>query len=208
MTDHLKKIFLDTCARFSPNAPAIVFWKEIEEKYTGSKRYYHNLDHLSSMLQELERCQDLIHEWDCVTFALFYHDYIYKATAKDNEEKSALEATRKLRSLGLTESRIALVSEMILATKSHQSNKNDDINLFTDADLSILGSDQNKYSQYIQQIRKEYSIYPDILYKPGRRKVLKHFLEMPSIFKTSFFTTRFEEQARKNIVWEIGTLGQ
>jgi predicted metal-dependent HD superfamily phosphohydrolase len=39
-----------------------------------------------------------------------------------------------------------------------------------DADLSILGKDLDTYLAYTKMIRKEYSIYPDFLYKPGRKK--------------------------------------
>lgn len=52
---------------------------------------------------------------------------------------------------------------------------------------------------YTKQIRKEYSIYPDFLYKPGRKKVLEHFLQLENIFKTDYFKTKYEVQARKNI---------
>lgn len=203
MNERLRKIFLDTCASFSPNAPAHVLWKEIEEKYSHPKRHYHNLTHLSNMFNQLEQCESMIHDWDCVVFALFYHDYIYKSTAKDNEEQSAEEAKRKLSSLGFANSKISLVHELIIATKTHQQHQNPDINLFTDADLSILGSSRDEYDQYTKQVRQEYSIYPDILYKPGRRKVLQHFLDMPFIYKSEFFRHRLETIARQNIAWEL-----
>jgi predicted metal-dependent HD superfamily phosphohydrolase len=45
-------------------------------------------------------------------------------------------------------------------------------------------------------------MYPDFLYKPGRRKVLTHFLEMERIFKSDHFYQKYEEQARKNLLFE------
>ena len=79
-------------------------------------------------------------------------------------------------------------------------------NLFTDADLSILGSDSIAYKAYVENVRREYSMYPDFLYKPGRKKVLIHFLSVESIFKTNEFATRFEAQARKNVNDELSKL--
>jgi len=139
-------------------------------------------------------------------FALVYHDFIYSPTSKDNEEKSAREARKKLALLNVPPEKIRFVEELILATKNHVLNKSSDINLFTDADLSILGSAEDLYKIYSQQVREEYSIYPDILYKPGRKKVLQHFLEMTAIFKTDFFHDKLEAAARRNLENELREL--
>ena len=56
------------------------------------------------------------------------------------------------------------------------------------------------------QIRKEYSIYPDFLYNPGRKKALEHFLEHKFIFQTEEFRTQYETKARENIKREIELL--
>ncbi len=79
-------------------------------------------------------------------------------------------------------------------------------NLFTDADLSILGSDPDTYKVYSKQIRREYSIYPEIIYNPGRKKVLTHFLKMDKIYKTEEFSDRYELNARINIQTELNSL--
>jgi hypothetical protein len=66
--------------------------------------------------------------------------------------------------------------------------------------------DWETYLDYCQKVRKEYSIYPDLLYNLGRRKVLEHFLQMKMIFKTEAFFNRFEQNARQNIGREIREL--
>ncbi|MDX2245424.1 MAG: hypothetical protein SF052_01505 [Bacteroidia bacterium] len=78
-----------------------------------------------------------------------------------------------------------------------------DTNLFTDADLSILGQKREIYHAYSTNVRKEYAIYPDILYNPGRKKVLQHFLAMEQIFKTPHFQEKYEAQARANLEEEL-----
>jgi predicted metal-dependent HD superfamily phosphohydrolase len=114
---------------------------------------------------------------------------------------------RMLVTLGLPEPLVVRAAAHIRATQSHEPSNDPDTNLFTDADLSILGSSHERYKLYTQQVRREYRLYPDLLYIPGRRKVLAHFLAMPHIFKTDHFRERFEEQARINLAAELnGTL--
>ncbi|GAB5525289.1 MAG: hypothetical protein Roseis2KO_31610 [Roseivirga sp.] len=81
-----------------------------------------------------------------------------------------------------------------------------DTNYLTDIDLSVLGAAPEVYQNYTVAIRKEYSIYPGFLYKRGRKKVLKHFLEMEHIFKTELFREKYEDRARKNLQAELNSL--
>jgi len=178
-------------------------WQEIETNYSGKKRYYHNLSHLDNLLSQINEHKELIIEIDAVLFAVFYHDAVYDTLRQDNEEKSAELAGRRMKALNVPVETSTATENLILATKAHSNTDNGDINLFTDADLSILGAQPTAYEQYCQQIRKEYAIYPDIMYKPGRRKVLKHFLQMDRIYKTTAFYGKYERQARENMSMEL-----
>ena len=157
-------------------------WKELQRCYSASSRYYHNLTHIETLLHLAEEHQKFIRQKNLVSFAVFYHDIIYKTTRSDNEERSAAVATERLKELHVAEEEIDTVQEMILATKTHQLHQEEDVNLLVDFDLSILGADWEQYATYSQQIRKEYSLYPDVLYNNGRKKVLQHFLDRPSIY--------------------------
>lgn len=171
----LKNIFSDISGRYTTDIALInSLWTEIENNYSLKNRYYHNLIHLENMIYELESVRKIINDFDVVLFSVFYHDIIYKSTAKDNEEKSAEIAKERLEQLEVPSEISERIYSQILATKSH-STSDDDTNFLTDADLSILGKGWKEYENYIRQIRKEYSIYPDFLYKPGRKKVLQHF---------------------------------
>jgi len=144
-----------------------------------------------------------IAHWDMVLFALFYHDIIYKATRKDNEEKSAALAARRLQSISVPATTIKSCTTTIEATKNHAPGPDADTDYFTDADLAVLGQEWPVYADYCKRIRKEYAIYPDLVYKPGRKKVLQHFLKMERIYKTDYFFANFENQARQNIQREL-----
>ncbi|WP_248601256.1 HD domain-containing protein [Aquimarina muelleri] len=147
-----------------------------------------------------------IKNWDIALFALFYHDYIYNVLKQDNEEQSAKKAEKILNTLKIEKKDITLCSKIIIATKGHNISKNSDINYFTDADLSILGNDWKTYEEYYKNVRKEYKYYPDFVYNKGRIKVLHHFINMPTIFKTSHFYNKFEVQAKENLQREIDLL--
>lgn len=181
-------------------------WAEIENEHTDSSRHYHNLNHLNHLYDQLLKVKSEIKDWQTVILAIVYHDVVYKSTKSNNEEKSAEFATKRLQELEVPQVLIERVQEIILATKSHNISTKHDINLFTDADISILGQDWESYLVYTQQIRKEYAIYPDIMYKAGRKKVLTHFLEMNRLYKTAFFFDLYEETARLNIKKELRLL--
>lgn len=204
---NLKERFSALSLAFSPDQELIEkLWSEIEKNYSQKSRHYHNLAHLESMFSGLDAVNVRISNYLNISFSVFYHDVIYDSSSKSNEEKSADFAKERLQQLNLNETDISEIYHQILATKAHQNSDNKDLNYLLDADLSILGKDLETYIDYTLKIRKEYSIYPDLLYKPGRKKVLKHFLEMENIFKTDYFREKYEKQARKNIEWEIDNL--
>lgn len=203
----LKERFLQNCLKFSENRDLIEnLWLKIEKKHSEKGRFYHNLDHLENMFLELEAVKDQILNYTAITFSVFYHDIIYDATSRANEEKSAEFAVSRLEELNTDQAIIKEVFEQILATKTHQISNHHDTNYLLDADLSVLGKDPEAYRDYTQKIRKEYSFYPDLLYKPGRKKVLQHFLELESIFKTDYFKSKYEKQAKENIQSELNNL--
>lgn len=203
----LKNYFETLCSPFTENKQLInSLWNELETRYSEKGRYYHNLFHLENMFHELEAVKVNISDFKAIAFSVFYHDIIYDATSKSNEEKSAARAEKRLGELHINNDKITIISQQILATKSHQKSDHEDTNYLLDADLSVLGKDFKTYLEYTQNIRKEYSIYPDFLYRPGRKKVLRHFLELESIFKTEYFKEKYEVQAKENIAAELELL--
>lgn len=203
----LKETFIELLTNYTDDSSLInEQWLEIEKNYTNNKRYYHTLKHLENILSISIEIKDKINNWHCYLFTLFYHDIIYDSAQNNNEEKSAELAENRLKQLSVSPDIITLCKEQILATKSHVQSTNSDTNYFTDADLSILGQHWETYSTYFKNIRKEYAIYPDSVYNPGRKKVLQYFLSMDRLFKTDFFYDRFEIQAKQNIQKELDLL--
>ncbi|MET0944884.1 MAG: hypothetical protein ABWY22_05720 [Flavobacterium sp.] len=200
----LTDIFLQLVNKYSNNNElATNLWLEIFTKYSESKRHYHTIDHLEAMIIDLKEVKHKIADWDTTLFAVFYHDIIYKASSSSNEADSAKLAIQKLSEIGYPAEKAAKCGKIILATKLHEKSDDNDTNYLIDADLSILGKSPYDYQKYTEQIREEYSIYPDFMYTSGRKKALQHFLQMETIYKTEHFFKKYERQARLNISNEI-----
>lgn len=200
----LKETFISLVSKFTTNTGLINdLWLEIEKNYSEEGRFYHTLNHLENLLLQLLEIKELIEDWDMLLFSLYYHDIIYDPQKSDNEEISAELAAIRMKHVGILDGKTEKCRQQILATKTHTYSTDLDTNYFTDADLSVLGQSWETYKNYYQNIRKEYAIYPDTLYNPGRIKVLEHFLAMDRIFKTELFHTRFETQARENLQMEL-----
>lgn len=203
----MKDLFLLIASSYEPNLTTLVpLWQELEKQYSQKKRHYHTLAHIENLLRIGHEHRPMVQDWETFVFAIFYHDAVYNVLRSDNEEKSALLAGKRLTQIHFPTHRIAACKELILATKTHAASTNNDANLLMDADLSVLGAEWEAYFAYSEQVRKEYAIYPDIVYRPGRRKVLTKFLERDFIFKTPDFRSRLEVQARENIQHEISLL--
>jgi predicted metal-dependent HD superfamily phosphohydrolase len=203
----LKETFIGLLINYTDNnSIANELWIEIETNYSSKKRHYHSLQHLENLFEQLTEIKSEVQNWETILFTLYYHDIIYNSMKSDNEEKSAELAEKRMKQISISNETIKLCKEQILATKSHIKLANYDTNCFIDADLSIFGQTWETYSHYYKNIRKEYAIYPDLIYNSGRKKVLNHFLAMDRIFKTDFFYNKFEIQAKLNLQKEIELL--
>lgn len=203
----LSNLFRDLCAQFTSNTGLIeTNWQELVTNYSAKERHYHTLAHLENLVNEIGPLKQEIQNRFAVLFALFYHDIIYVPGKKDNEEESAKLAAERMAALGCDSKLIGATAAIIRATSTHLPSGDSDSNLFTDADLSILGQEEETYNHYAQQIRKEFSVYPDFIYNPGRKQVLQHFLSMNRIYKTSHFYNKYEKMARRNLQQEISLL--
>lgn len=180
------------------------FYKEIAARYRFPGRFYHTLGHINDCLRKLE-------QWEIETglkakpeerFAIWLHDVIYDATAKDNEKKSAEFATDLLFALDRLVSccTAQLVKELILATKHDEVPRNLGTCLITDIDLFSLGASEKVFDANRRAIRKEYAHLSEAEFEKGNQEFLKALLARPKIYSLPYFQNRHEAQARRNIV--------
>ena len=209
MLDFLKHEWFQLASKLTKNDTNIeLLWIEIKTQYQLKIRHYHNLFHIESMLKQANKNKHAIKDYDALLLAIWYHDIIYKPTKKNNEEQSALFAEKRLKSFNIDEKTSNNVAKLINSTKKHEIvlDENLDNAYLLDIDLSILGSPWENYQNYIKNIRKEYHIYPNLLYNKGRKQVLQHFLERDTLFFTETYQSNFESKARQNILKEIELL--
>ncbi|MBO9155395.1 hypothetical protein ACFOTA_24500 [Chitinophaga sp. GCM10012297] len=179
----------------------------IIRQYSASGRHYHNLEHLSDLICFQQRYAPMIMDNDSMAYAIYFHDFIYKVTRKDNEQKSAEEAAAYLAKIGYPDDKIQKVYRFIMATAGHQNPIADpDLDFLLDFDLHILGAQPERYDAYTKQVRKEYDIYPGFMYRRGRKRVLQHFLAQQDIYHTAAFREKYELKARENLERELESL--
>ncbi len=177
-------------------------WDLIVKQYSEKHRTYHNLSHLYNMLHLAEIMQQHVLSPKSLELSIWFHDIIYDPSQKDNEAKSAELAKKCLSTID--EDVLDLVCTYILSTTKHRTLLDDkDNKLFLDIDLAILATDPKTYQRYSKAIRKEYKRYPNFLYRIGRKKVLRSFLNRPAIFFTTWFHEKYESIARQNLQWEL-----
>lgn len=180
--------------------------------YNAPERHYHTLQHLENLLNRVaaHSLQDPV----VVELAVWFHDAVYNALRTDNEAKSAEWALDFLQETSLEPARRERVADLIRRTQDHtqpQPPGDADLLLFLDADLSILGAPEATYWDYARQVRREYRLVPDLLYRPGRRKVLAKLLAAPVLFHTPVLRDELDAPARRNLqaelaAWEHGGL--
>lgn len=170
-------------------------------RYSEPQRVYHTLSHVAALLELLPQGHL---EKAALEFAAWFHDAVYDPTRNNNEEESAALARGRLAPMGLSETLIWRVEELILATKTHRAN-DPTTALLLDADLSILGGEGKTYDKYARAIREEYIWIPEELYRAGRAKVLEGFLRRERIYQTGQFGV-LEAPARANLGRELEAL--
>lgn len=181
----------------SPN-PSV--FGDVLARYSEPHRYYHTLQHLSECFEHRQFLEVSAEYPSEVNLAIWFHDLVYDVYAKDNEARSAEFASLVMADNGATSTQISRVSNHILATSAHHTDQKGDTKFLLDIDLAILGASSERFSQYQEQIRCEYSYVPALIYQYKRREILKSFLERDSIYLTRHFQVMYEDAARKNLL--------
>lgn len=198
MVSRLSEAFLELATRHGASGgTAQAWWREVESRYSEPHRRYHTIEHIRELLALLPETGEE------TLAAVWFHDLIYDRRGA-NEERSADVAREALVDLHFPRASVDRVTKMILATRDHDpGDLPEDAHLFLDADLAILGSPRERYREYAEAIRFEYSWVPDDVFRAARDGVLQKFLARPFIYRTDTMRQRFESQARDNIAWEL-----
>lgn len=181
--------------------------RDLLARYAEPHRRYHDRRHLAEVLEALRSLcagRPVPVEVGC---AAWLHDAVHDGR-DDDEERSAVLATQVLTSLGVAPAVVAEVARLVRMTLDHDPPPGDDAGaLLSDADLAVLGADQERYARYAADVRAEYAHVDDDAFRAGRTTVLRSLLDRPRLFVTPEGRRRWEEAARRNLRDELTILG-
>ncbi len=174
-------------------------------RYSEPHRRHHTLTHIQELLAFVEMLGEDIQDPEIIQLAIWEHDIVHDTRATQpgiNEEHSAVTGTDLYTQVGIPAPILAIVEHYTRATITHDADEIDqDLLLFLDMDMAILGAPWERYFHYAQAIREEYGWVDSALYGNRRIGFLNSTLQRP-IFKSALFA-HFEEQARENMAKEI-----
>jgi len=227
--DFLKQQWQIACSYLSvPEEQTRIWYWKLFQLYAEGWRKYHNIKHVSALLQQISKESSLSAQDRCyLILAAYFHDAIYIPQSKDNELESAMllkrffdDAVRKEKKgedakEGLSTQEQAMADSLynlILQTKNHLSSdpqqhaKTLELDLFfLDLDLNILASEEKAYFEYANNIRAEYSHFNDEQFNKGRLAFLKNIVKYEKIFRSERLKS-LNEKAFGNMNKEIQVL--
>lgn len=115
-------------------------------------------------------------------------------------------AQDSIKKLELPDSLGERVHDLILATRHVDVPADHAGQVLMDADLAILGKSEREFDAYETGIRAEYGWVSPADFRSGRSRVLREFLDRPSIYATKAFRDKYEDTARKNLERSIERL--
>jgi predicted metal-dependent HD superfamily phosphohydrolase len=174
--------------------------------YAEPHRHYHTAQHLEECFALLEPTRHLAQNPEEIALALWFHDAIYDTKRKDNEDRCAAWAREVALDKGLTHDSAQRIAQLVLVTKHDAVPAGSDAELLVDIDLAILGATAARFDEYEDQVRREYSWVPAILYRRERRRILEEFARRPTLYSTPYFRDTRDRQARANLARSIERL--
>jgi len=185
----------------------------LHQRYDEPQRHYHTWAHVEALLGHYRRWVRYLNRPGPVLWALYWHDAIYDPQAKDNEERSA-QLLEKEAAGHLSPHDIDFAAAIVRATATHTvpdglpTHDAEDLALFLDMDLSILGAPEDVYDQYEKDIRSEYAFVPAEAYRVGRGAVLSGFLNRSRLYFTDIAHAEWDAAARSNLARAMRALEQ
>lgn len=181
------------------SAPPDGLFDEVVARYREKHRHYHTLQHLDECLRHLDEVAPLAIHVPEIELALWFHDAVYDPHKQNNEDLSAAWARSAAAEAGLPSEVCDRIYNLVRVTASHNRPGTSDEALLIDIDLAILGASPDRFEEYEQGIRNEYSWVPSLIFAVKRRSILEKFLQRETIFHTQYFIERYEQQARLNL---------
>jgi predicted metal-dependent HD superfamily phosphohydrolase len=210
MTERLADRWAAACAAAGATAAddaVAATGAELVAAYASPERAYHDVRHLTEVLDHVDELAADAEHPDSVLLAAWFHDAVYDTappTPDASEQASAALAAEALQQLGVPDDVVARVARLVRLTATHDPEPDDrDGAVLCDADLAVLARDPDAYADYVAAVRREYAHVPDDAFRAGRAAVLQALLDQPTLFRTDEGRARWEAAARRNVAAEI-----
>ena len=151
---------------------------DIRKSYLEPHRFYHNFEHLHSIVSSIKTLDLDDSENDLLYIAAAYHDIVYdpKNHPGVNESESVKRFLKDVKGTGYDKDEpesIDLICEIIECTAKRTRPLSKLPGLFWEIDNSILNSGFRELLDYEDKIFKEYQYVSYSVYKQGRIKFLE-----------------------------------
>lgn len=175
--------------------------------YGDTPRGYHDLRHLTEVLDRLEELSTHGERFSRqpVQLAAWFHDGVYDGRP-GAEQRSADWARTAL--TGVVEPQVVdEVERLVLLTADHAVGVGDRNGAaLCDADLAILAAPLDRYAAYASDVRREYVHLSDREFAEGRAAILRRLLGRGPLFASAYGRDQWERAARANIDRELARL--
>src|SRR3954462_2460057 len=109
--------WLELWSKLGAGGDPIPVYLSLVQHYNKPHRAYHNCEHILDCLAEFDSARKFALQAEAIEMAIWFHDVIYDAKAKDNEARSAELAGTVIKSANLADSFADSVFKLIMATK-------------------------------------------------------------------------------------------
>lgn len=170
---------------------------ELIALYSQPERRFHNVGHIADCLRTLDEVRALVAMPDALELALWFHDAIYVAGARDNEDRS-VELFRNL-AVSVDQAFAERIAALIMATKHSAKAESGDCAYMVDIDLAGFGVGWDEFMRKGEELRNEYAMQPDDEYYHGQVSFLTQLKARPAFYCTPYFRSRYEDKAQENL---------
>lgn len=175
--------------------------------YSAPERHFHDTRYLADVLGAIITLERAGNAFDplAVGLAAWFRRSVYLGE-RDDDERSAVRAEDEL--FGKVGPAVVReVARLIRATETLAPEPGDtNAAALSDAALCMLTHEQERYDEYVRDVRREYGHLSDDEFRTGRTLVVEGLLERPRIFHSEHGCEAWEAVARANLERELAAL--
>lgn len=195
---------------------------EFIKLWSTPNRHFHDIRHLCDVLTRIDMLSSEAHNVDAVRLAAWAHGCVFNSSDQqayvhqggEDRAESARVSAELFEKIGIPSEVVQQISKLILDMRKHPLptlesrvvvGQDLDLLVLVDAHLGFLASQPQKYRDYVDGMRAEYSHLPLEDFANARLAVVNSLLDRKRLFSTPL-ATDWEAPARQNLELEKARL--